>query len=95
MLSDCLSKEVKFHKDMSCLKMVKIWDSDDSNAFVYNSNRFTSEGLDKYWLSIDSAIRHWNVAIYPKIGKMQRKSNQIKDKYHWSHRSTSYNPHRR
>ena len=86
--SEFLVEEVKFYKNMSALHMVKIWEEDNSNLYLTNCHRFTSEGLIKYWLSIDSAIRYWNVAIYPKLGKIKLKSSRRRsfkctDRFHW------------
>ena len=66
--------------NMSCLPMLKIWDPEDQNAFRYESYRFTSEGLRKYWLSIDSAIKFWCTAISTKIAKNMAKSHNSNSK---------------
>ena len=93
---DCLAREVKFAKGMTNLKMIKVWDFDDENNFIREANRFTSEGLAKYWLSIDSAIRYWCVAIYPKLDpgtapKLSKKRRiHRQDKYHWSSHETHH-----
>ena len=62
-----LQNVVKQNANMSILQMIKFWEHTDSNLFVFDNYRFTSEGLKKYWLSIDSAVRFWDVAIFPKI----------------------------
>ena len=87
--SSCLNTVVKFRQNMSCLRMLKIWEHDDANSFVHDSYRFTSEGLARYWLSIDSAIRFWNVAIAPKLGVVKQKQKAKvpgkfkKDRFRW------------
>ena len=48
---------------MTALQMIKIWHHDDSAAFINELYRFTTEGLIKYWMSVDSAIRYWFTAI--------------------------------
>ena len=63
----CLINAVKPYKSMTVLKMVKFWDSDNEQLFHRSSYRFSSEGLKNYWLSIDSAIRFWYVALSRKI----------------------------
>ena len=70
MQSSALHQEVKYFEHMVALNMIKFWDSTDSKNFIYEANRFTAEGFIRYWLSIDVAIRYWNTAIFPKIGKM-------------------------
>ena len=66
-LTECMESVIKFQENMSVLKMIKIWDPEDSNLFIYDSYRFTTQGLCKYWMAIDSAIRFWNVVIFPKL----------------------------
>ena len=65
--SECLESIVKFQDNMSVLKMLKVWDENDSNLFVPDAYRFTTDGLCKYWMAVDSAIRYWNVALFPKL----------------------------
>ena len=82
---NCLSTVVKFRQNQSVLRMVKVWEHDDANAFLYENYRFTTQGLTKYWLSIDSAIRYWDVAVFPKLGihLQKAKGNQKGNKYKW------------
>ena len=54
---------------MTTLEMIKVWDHNDSNLFISESYRFTAEGLKKYWMSADSAIRYWVTALSNKKGK--------------------------
>ena len=91
----CLSEVISTKHDMSMLKIIKIWDHSDRNAFMHKPYRFTADGLARYWSSIDSAIRYWDVLISPKIlgknpkqvGKIQpygSKPLHYKDKFHWN-----------
>ena len=85
-VSDHLIKETKVYQYMSALRMVKVWEHDNPNLFNYHSCRFTAEGLATYWLSVESAIRYWNTAIYPKLGKLHNTSSlkrKHNDKFHW------------
>ena len=50
----------------SALQMLKIWDAQDASLFLRDNYRFTSQGIKNYWLSIDSAIRCWCIAIAHK-----------------------------
>ena len=86
----CLLDIIKTKKDMSTLHMKKIWEHDDHNSFLKESNRFTTTGLSKYWLSVDSAIRYWNTAIAPKIGKTPRRQTTSlqHSKFHWKSHET-------
>ena len=64
---EVLRSLVETKLNMSCLSMIKIWNYDDTDAFVQESYRFTSDGYRKYWLSVDSAIRFWCTAIGSKM----------------------------
>ena len=54
--SVCLEELVTTREDMTCLKLIKFWDPEDGNLFLKDSYRFTSEGLNRYWQAIDSAV---------------------------------------
>ena len=93
----CLAEVISTKRNMTLLKMVKFWEHEDKAAFLKEAYRFTSDGLDKYWLSIDSAIRYWDQIIAPKIddrrkpfsGKVQfdnNRNNFRQDKFHWRNR---------
>ena len=69
---------------MSVLKMLKVWDSEDGDSVLFDSTRYTAKGLTNYWLSVDSAIRFWDVAMYPKIGLATKKKNKPFNKYKWN-----------
>ena len=73
---------------MSTLQMIKIWEPDDNSSYLADANRFTSQGLVKYWASVDSAIRYWNVAIQPKVLFHQKRHNNLHaeksfSRFHW------------
>ena len=61
--AECMEQALKDKQNMSSLRIIKSWDHEDSNAFIYDSYRFTSSSLTKYWLGIDAAIRFWNEVI--------------------------------
>ena len=84
--ADVLIELAKTSMDTLVLKMIKIWDPQDDNSFLYDAYRFPSDGLVKYWSSIDSAIRFWSVAIEYKVQnkKTKIKRNHRQDKFHWS-----------
>ena len=88
MQSRVLEELLHIRSNMTYLKMIKIWDFDDPNLFLKNSYRFTDEGLNKYWASVDSAIRYWDIIGSNK--KKMDKRPQIKpnhkfnqDIFHW------------
>ena len=73
---------------MSTLQMIKIWEPNDNSSYLADANRFTSQGLVKYWASVDSAIRYWNVAIQPKVLFHQKRHNNLRaeksfSRFHW------------
>ena len=88
--SRCLGQAVSYQQRMSMLHMVKYWDSEDGDNFIHDAYRYTSNGLFRYWLSIDSAVRYWFTAVLPKLIKphSQRKktnvNHQPNDRFHWS-----------
>ena len=43
----CLAEIVSTKKNMTMLKMIKVWEHEDRNAFLKDSYRLTSAGLDK------------------------------------------------
>ena len=82
----CLATVAKLQSNNSVLDMVKVWDPQDGISVLYDSTRFTSQGLTNYWLSIDSAIRFWNTAVFPKIAKNVENhtvKGSVKNKYKW------------
>ena len=81
---NCISTVVKLYKNMTALRMLKIWDPEDGNAVMYDSFKYTASGLTNYWLSVDSAIRFWDVALFPKTGNNPKKRrNNQRDRYKW------------
>ena len=69
--ADVIQQIAQTKKNNTSLKMLKEWHYDISQLFIKDANRFTSIGMDKYWMSIDSAIRFWSVAITPKMGSVK------------------------
>ena len=67
-----LSTSVSTIKNSSMLRMVKFWDMNNSNLFLEDAYRFTVEGLNKYWMSVDASIRFWALAISKKFEKQKK-----------------------
>ena len=61
---------------MSLLQMIKFWDHGNSNLFMDEQYRYTSEGLTMYWRAVDAAVRFWNVALAKKAGKSKTPKQQ-------------------
>ena len=66
---------VSAQKNMTMLKLVKFWDSENSNLFLQEQYRYTSEGLTMYWRSVDATIRFWNIALSKKVDKIKPKQS--------------------
>ena len=64
-----LANSVSLQKNMSMLKLLKIWNHEDGENFNKESNRYTATGLKRYWLSVDSAIKFWCTALSKKFDK--------------------------
>ena len=93
--SICLNGSISLYRNMTMLNMVKHWDHDDGNNFLREAYRFTSEGLTKYWLSVDAAVRFWFVALAKKLDKapnakknssVNSKQRQNSSRYKWTKR---------
>ena len=87
-MTESLQSLVKTYLNMTCLQLIKIWDPEDSNLFIYESYRFTTRGIKDYWLAVDSAIRYWDTAIGSKIASTRKfqKTKTVhtyKDRFHW------------
>ena len=78
--TNALQAVVSMHENTSMLRLVKFWDHSDSNLFLEEQYRYTTDGLDMYWLSIDAAIRFWMLAISKKFDKSKKKDDNLKDK---------------
>ena len=87
--TEILQEIIRTKKYMTVLKLVKVWNHDDTSLFLCDSYRFTSEGLIKYWQSIDCAVKFWFAALsQKKDGALTQrpKGRFTKDKFHWHHR---------
>ena len=74
--NDCLLTLISNPKakcqNMSVLKMLKVWNHNDPNIFMERNYRYTKEGLIRYWMSVDAAIRFWDVALSKKFEKLAK-----------------------
>ena len=81
--TECLEKISRLYNNVSMLKLIKCWSYDDHNAFLYDSYRFTLEGLKKYWSGVDAAIRFCNVVLFQKLITPKKQSKQNKSRFRW------------
>ena len=63
--NDALEKLVGMFPEMGILKLLKVWDYKDLELF--SDHWFTARGLTNYWMSIDSAFRHWDTFVFTKM----------------------------
>ena len=63
-----LNIAAKLHHNMSCLQLRQGWDEHDTKVFINegNINRWTAEGLDKFWSAVDKCIQFCNTSIDKK-----------------------------
>ena len=100
--TECFQEIVQTRPDMSVLKLVKIWDPDNTNFFLYEAYRFTSTGLDAYWASIDAVVKFWFDVISKKIDNKKLKTRLHRrqtfqgnrhhtnnKKFHWKNKFTT------
>ena len=78
--TSALGTVVTLHDNNSMLRLVKFWDHNDTNLFLEEQYRFTNEGLNIYWRSIDAGIKFWGLALAKKFDK-----KSIRDKTHKEH----------
>ena len=55
--------------DMRIIRMKKEWEFDDNS--IYRLGHYSSEGLRRYWQSIDQAVRHWDTFIASKKASLK------------------------
>ena len=67
----CVEDQCKFHTNVSCLELKKVWDPQDENLFF--NDRFTADGLRCYWTAVDRTIRYCDtVSLKKKFAKIKQ-----------------------
>ena len=69
-----MNNAVRYHDNMHVLKLKKIWDEDDTTLFVKETNRFTTNGIKKYWEVVDKTVRFADTILLRKDKKQQNKA---------------------
>ena len=79
-------------KNCTVLKMIKAWDHDDGESFLNDAQRYSFDGLNKYWQSVDAAIRFWFTALSKKMDKKSKpkKKFQLHRRFDNDHKSSKY-----
>ena len=71
-LSASMKTTLEIQKQHIMLKMLKIWEFSDRNA--YRDGHYTQIGFEMYWKSIDLAIQFWDTNLVPKGVKVNTPS---------------------
>ena len=80
----CVEDMAKFHVNVICLELKKVWNSTDS-ALV-DRGKITSEGLKNYWEAVDKTVRYCDSVMLKKrfAKKTIKMPNQNQnDKFRW------------
>ena len=83
--NESLMDVVHFHDNTTTLPMKKVWDPEDGNSYADDAQRFTSNGLTKYWMAIDCTLKYMDTICWKKlIGPDSMKKKRFdKDKFTW------------
>ena len=77
--ASCIQSVSKSFQMMTVLQLRKIWDYDDSNLFIMEPRRFTSEGYNLYFKAVDAVLKVWDNFLFQKLLKRSLKP-VVKDK---------------
>ena len=84
-LNSTIQNESSRYLNSKIIRMKKIWDAEHRNLFT--NNRFTAEGLMRYWSSIDNAVEYNDTLYKSKPAQNYQDQNaeeNQKDRFHWS-----------
>ena len=74
----CINRVVQLFEEMTTLRMLKIWDYNDTAFF--SDRQYMAKGLAAYWASVDSAFRHWDTFVWVKQSRKIQQNLQDKSK---------------
>ena len=66
-----------FHES-TFLKLIKVWDYDDSSLYNKEEKKLTSKGYISYWEAVDKAVKFADTILLKK-DMLKKKKNQIQD----------------
>ena len=72
-LNESMIHMAKLQEFTTILELKKIWDPEDSNLFLYESERFTAVGYSTYWKAIDCTIRYADTILFKKLDSKKKK----------------------
>ena len=70
----CLEDTARLHQNCSTLRLKKVWDTNDSNLFIKESQHFTAEGFRCYWEAVDKTRRYCDSVLLKKQEKKKQKA---------------------
>ena len=76
----CIDRMTKFHSKVLSLQLKKIWDPQDTNLFIKESNRFTCTGFSAYWNAVDKTVKYCDTILIKKLLNAQSKKLQNVDR---------------
>ena len=62
----CLNNVTKMHHNMSCLQLRQGWDEQDRKLFLTELNRWSHEGLTKFYNAVDRCVNFCDSCINKK-----------------------------
>ena len=68
-----LEEAVMFHSNIKSLYLKKVWNSTNTNLYVKECQRFTSDGYYTYWEAVDKMVRYCDSIVLKKSEKLQLK----------------------
>ena len=86
-MNSVIQSECSLIDGMKIMRMKKIWDPEESQLYLPSHSRFTSDGIFKYWGSIDNAIEFNDNKLEEFLSSGRRNyihNKQNKDQYKWS-----------
>ena len=55
-MNAAIQAEAAIQENMKIMRMKKVWDTEDNHSYLASHSRFISDGIFKYWGSIDNAM---------------------------------------
>ena len=87
-MNSAIQAECSILDNSKIMRMKKVWNSDDEHAYLASHSRFTSDGIFKYWGSIDNALEfndNKNAAVFMKADQRMFQNQQYgRNKYKWT-----------
>ena len=80
----CVEDMAKYHTNVSCLELKKVWNAKDDGLYVKDQKRFTIQGYKNYWEAVDRTVRYCDsVSLKKKTTKNTKPNHCQNDKFRW------------